>query len=135
MSKDGLAKLRVEVAIITFGPTTVKQDFVTVGQFEPPTLEVTGDTPMGTAINLALDKIELCKQAYKQNGISYYRPWVFLIADGIPNPDEVNVVQSAAQRVCEAESQKKATFFSEGVEGADMGVLSSSTIRCGDTRL
>lgn len=121
LSKDELAMLRVEVAIITFGPVSVTQDFVTAGQFVLPTLEITGDTPMGAAINLALDKIDERKRMYKQNGISYYRPWVFLITNGTPTDGEV--WQTAAQRVQEAEKNKKVAFFCVGVEGADMSIL------------
>ena len=40
---------------------------------------------MGAAINLALDKLEERKQIYQQAGISYFRPWVFLITDGEPD--------------------------------------------------
>lgn len=47
----------MELAIITFGPATIAQDFVTALQFVPPTLEASNHTPMGTAINLALDKL------------------------------------------------------------------------------
>lgn len=127
LSEDSLAMLRVEVAIITFGPVTVRQEFVTTEQFEPPVLEPTGATPMGTAINLALDKIDERKQVYKQNGISYFRPWVFLITDG--GPTDGDVWQTAAQRVREAESRNKVAFFSVGVEGADMGVLEQVSAR------
>ncbi len=35
---------------------------------------------MGAAINQALDKLEERKQIYKRAGISYFRPWVFLIS-------------------------------------------------------
>ncbi len=119
LSKDELALLRVEVAIITFGPVQVIQDFVTAHEFVPPVLETTGDTPMGSAINLALDKIQERKQAYRQHGISYFRPWVFLITDGSPTDEW----KTAAQRVQEAEKNKKVAFFCVGVEDANMDVL------------
>lgn len=126
LSKDELAMLRVEIAIITFGQSVgVVQDFVTANQFVPPNLDATGGTPMGQAINLALDKINERKQLYKQNGISYYRPWVFLITDGSPG-DEWN---SAAQRVQADEAKKKIAFFSVGVDGADMSVLKQISSR------
>ena len=56
--KDRLAALRVEVAIITIGKQPVlAQDFVTADQFKPPTLSAGGATPIGAAINLALDTL------------------------------------------------------------------------------
>jgi uncharacterized protein YegL len=121
LANDALALLRVEIAIITFGPVTVAQEFVTANQFVPPNLTASGDTPMGTAINLALDKIDERKQVYKQNGISYYRPWVFLITDG--SPTDGNIWQVAATRVQEAETAKKVAFFSVGVAGANLNIL------------
>jgi uncharacterized protein YegL len=126
LSKDELAMLRVEIAIITFGVSVgIAQEFVTANQFVPPNLAANGGTPMGQAINLALDKINERKQLYKQNGISYYRPWVFLITDGSPG-DEWN---SAAQRVQADEAKKKIAFFSVGVDGADMSVLGQISSR------
>ncbi|WP_308189045.1 vWA domain-containing protein [Nostoc mirabile] len=64
--KDSQASLSVEVARITFGPIVkLIQDFVTIDQFTPPILEVGGLTPMGTAIEYALDFLENRKQTYK----------------------------------------------------------------------
>ena len=34
---------------------------------------------MGEAIETGLEMLESRKQTYKQAGISYYRPWIFLI--------------------------------------------------------
>ncbi|MBN3924254.1 VWA domain-containing protein [Nostoc sp. NMS4] len=120
VQKDSQASLSVEVAMITFGPIVkLTQDFVTIDQFTPPTLEVGGVTPMGAAIEYALDFLENRKQTYKDNGILYYRPWVFLITDGTPT-DSWN---SAAQRLREAEAQSRLSFFAVGVKDADMNIL------------
>jgi len=127
LAQDELAQLRVELAIITFGPANLMQDFVGAGQFSPPHLSASNDTPMGTAINLALDKIDERKQVYKQNGVAYYRPWIFLITDG--EPTDGDIWKSAAQRVRDAETKKKVAFFSVGVQSANMAVLSQISIR------
>ncbi|MEH2035304.1 vWA domain-containing protein [Nostoc sp.] len=118
--KDSQASLSVEVAMITFGPIVkLTQDFVTIDQFTPPTLEVAGVTPMGAAIEYALDFLENRKQTYKDNGILYYRPWVFLITDGAPTDSW----DSAAQRLRQAEAQSRLSFFAVGVKDADMNIL------------
>ncbi|NJK41567.1 MAG: VWA domain-containing protein [Acaryochloridaceae cyanobacterium SU_2_1] len=119
--QDEQAALRVDVAIVSFGPVELVQDFVTIDQFVPLKLEAHGLTPMGEAISFALDLLENRKVAYRNNGIQYYRPWVFLITDGAPNPD--SPWQQAAERLKNAEAQRKLSFFAVGVQGADMTIL------------
>lgn len=117
---DKIAASRVELAIITFGSdiTTVK-DFVTVEDFDPPTLLCDGPTPMGQAINVAMDKLQARKMLYREKGVAYYRPWVFLITDGVPTDEW----KSAAQRVAEQENNNKVAFFCIGVDEADVQIL------------
>jgi uncharacterized protein YegL len=127
LATDDLALLRVEVAIITFGPLRLTQDFVSAGQFTAPLLTANGDTPLGGAVNLALDKLEERKQVYRNSGLSYYRPWIFLVTDG--QPTDGSQWQSAAERLKEAESKKKVAFFAVGVEGADLNTLAQLSLR------
>ena len=116
---DSLAAKRVEVMIVTFGPVQVVQDFVTADQFQPPHLVITGDTPMGQAVVEGLEQIERRKAIYKQHGVPYNRPWIFLITDGAPTDS----VLFASQQVREGVESKKFAFFAVGVDGADMSVL------------
>ena len=82
---DSLAAQRVEVSVITFGASVeTVVPFVTAREFNPPTLTASGQTPMGAAILQAIDAVTERKRAYKQNGLHYYRPWIFLITDGEP---------------------------------------------------
>jgi uncharacterized protein YegL len=67
------------------------------------------------------------KKTYKQNGMLYYRPWIFLITDGAPIDGDL--WRSAAQRIKAAEKGKKVSLFAVGVEGADMGVLAQVGLR------
>lgn len=127
LTTDSLASARVEVAIVTFGGNGVdlRQDFVTAGQFEPVHLEASGGTPMGAAIERAIELVEDRKRQYKANGVLYYRPWVFLITDGEPTDEWAG----AATRVRQAEEGNGLAFFAVGVEGANMDVLSQIAVR------
>ncbi len=125
LTADELAMMRVEIAIVTFGPVKVEQDFITADQYTPQTLAASGVTPMGAAIEKALNMIDDRKQVYKQNGISYYRPWVFMVTDGAPTDEWM----AAAERVKAAEAKKKVAFFSVGVEGANLEILNNISAR------
>ena len=118
--RDTQASLSVEVAIVQFGASVkLVQDFITIDDFIPPLLTADGMTPMGEAIEYALDLLEKRKATYRENGIQYYRPWIFMITDGAPTDSWGN----AARRLREAELDNKLLFFAVGVEGADMDTL------------
>ena len=122
---DPLALKRVELGIVTFGPVHVEQPFTSAANFFRPILFAQGDTPMGAAITKALDMVEERKREYRANGISYYRPWIFLITDGAPTDEW----QAAANKVFRGEEDKRFAFFSIGVQGADMKTLAQISVR------
>jgi uncharacterized protein YegL len=125
LAADTLASKRVEVAIVTFGPVNVQCDFTGMQHFIAPHLSTTGDTPMGAAVEKAIQMLRERKDAYRANGIAFYRPWIFLITDGSPTDS----VTKAAQLVREGEAAKAFMMFAVGVEGADLNTLRALAVR------
>jgi uncharacterized protein YegL len=126
IAADALARKRVEVAIVTFGgAVTLAMPFTDADGFEPPSLTANGLTPMGAAIGEAIRLVKERKEIYKENGIAYYRPWIFLITDGEPN-DAWDSVPDAVQA---GEERKEFSFFAIAVKGADMEVLRQISVR------
>jgi len=120
---DELAQKRAEITVITFGETArVEIPFTEGRDLQPRTLVAGGATPMGAALNLALDQLTRQKQAYKQAGLEYYRPWLFVLTDGAPT--DGRVYTDAARRVREAEQDRRLSVFAIGVgRRADLDLL------------
>jgi uncharacterized protein YegL len=125
LQADSLAVKRVEVAMISFGPVTIINDFNTAQNFVSPTLDASGDTPMGEAIRQGIDLIKKRKNEYRTNGISFYRPWIFLITDGAPTDEW----QKSAAAIREGEKSKSFAFFAVGVQNADINILKQLSVR------
>jgi uncharacterized protein YegL len=101
-------------------PFDAHQAFVTVDSFQPPVLEAGGDTPMGEAVQRSLALLRDRKAIYKQNGLDYFRPWMFTITDGKPTDKGW---EAAADQVKQEEMRRGVIFYAVGVEKADMKVL------------
>ena len=125
LRSDAMSGKRVEVAIVTFGPVQTVQDFVTADAFQTLTLATSGDTPMGAAIQKAVEIVAERKATYQAHGIGYYRPWIFLITDGAPTDS----VSAAAAAIREGEASRSLMFYTVGVAEADMSRLAQISLR------
>lgn len=115
-SFDDHTKACIDVALVSFGPDVkVWQDFTPVSEMMTPTLSANGGTPMGAAIDKALDMIADRKEQYNELGTPYYRPWIFCITDGYPN----DAYEMAAQRLKKMETDTKVLGYCVGVANYD----------------
>lgn len=142
LRSDEVAQYSAEVCIVTFGGVAkLIVDFATIDrQQELPQLIADGDTPMGEAVNLALDCLEERKREYQDNGIDYYQPWLVLMTDGTPVGSSPAELECAIQRTVDMVNSKKLTIFPIGIgPEADMDTLKRfspkrSPIRLNDMR-
>jgi len=123
IKSDELAKKRAEITVITFGGTaTVELPFTEGRDLEPCDLSASGATPMGAALDLALDQLAEQKVAYRRAGLEYYRPWLFVLTDG--EPTDGRAFAAAADRVRKAEASRAVSVFGIGIgPGANLARL------------
>ncbi len=122
---DETASFAADICLVTFGGyAKLAENFSSIDQTaQPPVFSAYGGTPMGEAVNMALDCLEQRKQEYKKNGIDYYQPWLVLMTDGEPNGDEQEL-SGSIQRVKDMVSGGKLTVFPIGIgNDANMDVL------------
>ena len=122
---DSLSLKRVEIAIVTFGPVAVMQDFTTADQFRPLRLEASGDTPLGAAVGRGLILLKQRKEILRGNGIKLFRPWIFLMTDGEPTDNW----QHLPPIIRAGEENKSFSFFALGVADANFDVLKQIAVR------
>ena len=118
---DEYTRACIDVAIVTFGSDVkIVQDFHPVEEMLTPTLIANGTTPMGAAINTALDMITDQKNRYKELGTPYFRPWLFCITDGYPTDSYID----AAKRLKEMEAAGSVIGYCVGVGDYDRNTMS-----------
>lgn len=129
VQQDEVARYSVEIGVITFGgkvrelsPMTPSHEINGMVR-----LSSNGDTPMGQAVKLALQRLEERKQQYKQAGTSYYQPWLVLMSDGVPTDLGW---ESVAQQTLQLDQDKKMVVLPVGVgEDAALDILAHFSSR------
>ena len=123
LKNDDTASQRVQLLVICFGgddEIEVVDDWKDALDFTAPTIEASGRTPLGAAMQTALEKIEAQKENYRAHDIPYNRPWIFLITDGEPTDLDW---EDAAANCRRAEDDSKVVIFAIGTEDADFDAL------------
>lgn len=125
LQSDSLAQGRAEICIISFNSSVRTQlGFRPAADYEAPELTAAGLTAMNQAIEEGLDALEARKAEYRANGVTYYRPWLFLLTDGAPTDE--NLGNAARTRLRNAIKDKKVVYMPMGIgSGADIAKLQS----------
>ncbi len=122
LKADDVARQRVRILVLRIGdpPVEVVTDWTDAIEFEAPEIEAGGMTPLGLGVRRALDEIESEKARYRDLGIPYNRPWLFVMTDGEPtDPDW----ESAADECRAAEESGRVSVFCIGVGEANLAKL------------
>lgn len=123
LKSNPMTALRVQLLVIRlggYGEVDIVSDWCDAIDFRAPVIQANGNTPLGLAMNKALDKIEEQKKNYDRNGISSTRPWIIMISDGEPNDPDW---KKHAKRCIESESKRKVIIYPVGTKGADFSAL------------
>jgi len=127
--KDDIdASSRVQLLIIKASgedEVTIESDWVDAMNFSAPMMEAGGLTPLGKAMETALQKIEEQKCLYDSCGITSKRPWIFLISDGEPT----DYGWEDAAEICRyAQKNKKVVIHAIGTQGANLDKLAKFSL-------
>jgi uncharacterized protein YegL len=124
---DELAQYSVEIGVVTAGPAVVLQLPITPAHLiEAVNPFNAGDgTPLGEAVEVALNMVESRKTEYKNAGTPYYQPWLVIMSDGEPTDSW----QNAANRASTMANNRKLVVMPIGVSGADLNKLSQFSNR------
>ena len=127
LMSDTLASTAADVCVINFNTeVTVEIPFSPAADYVAPTLSAGGLTALNEAIITGLDAIEQRKAEYRQLGVDYFKPWMFLLTDGSATDTEFDA--DAHQRLAEALANRKVNFFPMGIGAdADIQALKSYT--------
>ena len=128
--EDDVARYSAEICVVTFGGNAeLVIDFANLDRQKDERkakidgLKAHGETPMGEAVNMALDCLEARKQEFKDKGVDYYQPWLVLMTDGEPNGDGAEF-NRAVSRTTDLVNNRKLTVFPIGIgDKADMNCL------------
>ena len=116
--RNQMAAQSVELCVISFGPVKVQSEFALLKEMPQLRFEADGVTPLKEALELAMLKVTERQQSYRDHGISYYRPWIFLLTDGEPTDNNGGYstnYRKLLQPLELAAKERKFTLFTVGV--------------------
>jgi uncharacterized protein YegL len=126
LMKDEVARNKVRISIVLVGgpqdDAALLMDWTDVIDYEPFEVSAGGLTPLAKGLRIGLQVIEQEKLSLKSAGITYTRPWMFVMTDGAPT-DTPTEWQTATAECHQYERDRRCSIFPIGVDDADMNVL------------
>ena len=113
---DIYAKDSIDLCLIRFGGSKPKiiQPFDNIKRVRYKDIEPGGATPMGKAVNLALDEIEKRIEQFDMFGRTHYKPWLIIMSDGKAT-DNIEEASFRTKKLLKSRSIKtKCIDMSEG---------------------
>lgn len=132
LSRDPIARNRVDVAIISFNTEAeMVSEFMPITEMPTPNLTAYGRTNMAAGIQLAIDRVKQRTAFYQSLGTPCHKPWIFMITDGASTCN-YQEMQDAARRIKEEESKGShghLSFWALGVGNYDSSEMFELTPR------
>ncbi len=100
---NGIIETVVDIAAISMGDNlTMLEDFTPFRLSNLLTINIRpkGDTPIGAALKLAMQKIQEQLEVYQANGIEYVTPQLILLSDGKNSSDNFSAEAAEIQKAC-----------------------------------
>lgn len=121
LKKHAKARRQVRLKVIRCGGNVeTLVDWTDAADFDPPQVEADGNTPLGQAVNFALDEIDSEKSRLDAAGISRKRAWLFIFTDGEPTDERW---EDAAARCRQLEHSNSLSTYGVAVNGANTNNL------------
>jgi uncharacterized protein YegL len=106
------AQRNAEIAIIEFGgDVRVISGYNSIDKIDFDDLNAYGATPLGEAVEKAINLLDIRRQYYRNNAIEHYKPIMLIMSDGEPTDDYIDV----ANEVNEMVQKKQLKIFPVGI--------------------
>ena len=109
---DPKASKICDLCIITMGDAVrVVTRYTSIDRIHFPHLAAAGGTPLGTAMEKAIELLTERRQYYRDNDIEHYKPILMVMTDGDPTDD----VSYISRRVSDMVANKEIKIFPVGI--------------------
>ena len=112
----------IDLCVVTFGgqKASVLQPFKNVRSIPELRFQPSGGTPLGEAVELAIQQIRENRKKYEVYGISSFKPWLIIMSDGNSDDDVTNAVREVQKLLQKRRLKVRCIDMSGGSEANDL---------------